>query len=291
MDIVVFEDKAAMYSESASDSFGVPWLSVNLKDHASLVNSALDRVDFNGLKSVFTISETVYATEEELAQRKSADHAWFNEKNHMVISDGPFYLNMFDAAAQYAQLKAFRDPSYPFSKGDWAYGKATPPEITKLGIPTVVPGGAASIVIEVSGTPPLGAKYLIRDPLTGQIVDIGSAEALTSSKFVVRLSPTFTGGLEPGLYELTVAAYSEQVAFVSTAKEYFDVFNVMPLESAFQDVGTALSQQITSVSQKIDSLTQTLSNVSTAVNNLMIVMATLAILVIIDIVMTLVKKR
>lgn len=282
MDIVVFKDKAAMYSNSAAESFGVPWLSVNLREHAVLVNSALDRIVFSDYQKVFTIKDKVYATSAELESRKSADHAWFNEKGHLVISDGPFYLNIFDAEAQYAQLKAFRDPTYPFAKGDWFYGKATPPTIMGLGIPTVIPGGAASIIIDMSGPTPLGVKYLIRDPATGTIVDIGEAEALTATKFIIRLLPSFTERLEPGLYELTVAAYSEQVAFVSTSKVYFDVFNILPLESAFKSIGAALSQEIASVSGKIDALTQSLSGVSTQIGNLTAVMMVIAILVVIN---------
>jgi len=286
MDKVVFEYKAAMYSQSASTSFGVPWLSVNLKGHAELVKSALEEISFKDYEKVFTIGGKVYATSEELEARKKADYDWFNEKGHLVISDGPFYLNVFDATAQYAQLKAFRDPTYPFSRGEWFYGRATPPSIVSTGIPTVVPGGAASIVVDVSGPPPLGVKYLIKDPLTGDIVAIGDAEALTSSRFVVRLTPGFTERLEPGLYELTIAAYSEQVAFVGTTKTYFDVFNVRPLESTFRDIGTALSQEIARVSDNVNSVAQHLDALATQLSSLTIIMAIVAVLVVIDIAVT-----
>jgi len=291
MDKVVFEEKAAMYSNSASKSFGVPWLSVNLRDHAMLVKSALEKISFDDYKKVFTVGGKVYVTSEELEARKQADYKWFSEKGHLVISDGPFYLNAFDAKAQYAQLKAFRDPTYPFSKGEWFYGRATPPSIVSTGIPTVVPGGAASIVIDVSGPPPLGVKYLIRDPLTGKIAAIGDAEALTSSRFVIRLTPSFTEKLEPGLYELTLAAYSEQVAFVGTTKTYFDVFNVRPLESTFRDIGTALSQEIAKVSDNVNSVAQHLDALAMQLSNLTIIMAIVAILVVVDIAITGISLR
>jgi len=287
MNKVVFEDKAAMFSESASDSFGVPWLSVNLPAHASMVNDALDRLNFSELKGIFTVGNKVYASSSEMAERISATHQWFNEHNHIVISDGPFYLNKFDAAADYAEIKAFRDPTYPFKKGDWYYGMPTSPEITKIGIPTVVPGGAASFVIEVSGPPPLGVKYLIRNPVTGKILATGDAEAITASKFIIRLTPEQTKAMEPGLYELTTAAYSETVAFVGTSKSYFDVFNVLPLESSFQEVGTAISTQLTSATQSLEA---SISSLSSSVNNLTMMMAVIAVLVIIDIAVTLMRK-
>jgi len=288
MNIVVFEDQTLMYSDSASDSFGVPWMSVNLKAHAQLVNDALDDLVYSELASTFTAGGTVYATAQDLADRVTAAHAWFAAHDHIVISDGPFYLHAFDATVPYAELRRTEDPDYPFSAGEWYYGRPTAPEITKIGIPTVVPGGLASFVIEVSGLPPLGVKYLIRNPITAEILAIGDAEAITASKFLISLSANFTDAMEPGLYELTVAAYSEQVAFVSTAKEFFDVFNVIPLEDAFKDVGEAISSQLTTAT---DSLSDSIDNVVTATNNLMIVMVVVAILVIVAIAVPIVWKR
>jgi len=88
MNIVVFEDQTLMYSDSASDSFGVPWMSVNLKAHAQLVNDALDDLVYAELASTFTAGGTVYATAQDLADRVTAAHAWFAAHDHIVISDG-----------------------------------------------------------------------------------------------------------------------------------------------------------------------------------------------------------
>ena len=54
---------------------------------------------------------------------RGAAHNWFNEHENFVISDGPFYLDEFNASGGYADLRAFRDPDYPFKKGDWYYGE------------------------------------------------------------------------------------------------------------------------------------------------------------------------
>jgi peptide/nickel transport system substrate-binding protein len=201
MDKVVFEDGTAAYSDSASDRLQVPWLSNVLSDHAALVNTAVQSLNFTDIASYFNVDGTIYATAADLTQRQAACNTWITAHDHMVISDGAYYLDSHSAVGKQAILKAFRDPTYPFSAGTWAYGRATPPEITKVGIPTVVPGGAASFVVELSGAPPMGVKYLIRDPLTGMILDIGSADAITASKFVISLSAEFTSDMDPGLYE------------------------------------------------------------------------------------------
>jgi peptide/nickel transport system substrate-binding protein len=262
MDKVVMEDQVAMYSETASDTFGVPWFSVNLEGHASWVDDALDELVWADIESYFNVLGTMYATEAELAQRIGADHAWYLEHRHMVISDGPYYLNQFDAAANFAEMKAYRDSTYPFEEGDWYFGRPTPPEIVDVGIPTVVPGGSATFIVQLEGLPTLGVTYLIRDPITAQILDTGSAESVTSTRFSVTLDTDFTEMLEPGLYELIVVAFSDQVALVAQSTRFFDVFNILPLTDAFEQ---ATAQQ-TAVFQ---SSTEELADVFEAANQVL----------------------
>lgn len=287
MDRLVFTTKSYAYSDSASDKFQVPWLSLVLSDHATAVNSAVQALSFSDLEKIFTVLGTSYATSTDLTGRKANCSAWFTAHGHMVIEDGAFYLDEFSAAGGSAVLKAFRDPTYPFTSGTWSYGRATPPEITNVGIPTVVPGGAASFVVELSGVPPMGVKYLIRDPLTGAILDIGDADALTASKFVIKLSANFTAALEPGLYELSVAGYSEEVAMVSTAKVFFDVFNVIPLEKAFRDVGTSVTTELSTVNTN---LSNSIAQLNSTLTTLMIIVGIVAVLVLIDIGLSMRKR-
>jgi peptide/nickel transport system substrate-binding protein len=288
MDIVVFTEKTLMGSGEAAQARGVPHMSVNLPAHAAIVQDAMNtKLLYSNVSSMFNVLGTIYATAGDLSDRKAASNDWINTYGHAVICDGPYYLEIFDAAANFAQLRAVRDPSYPFSAGQWYYGRPEAPEITEIAVPTVVPGGASSFVIELSGVPPLGVKYLIRDPLTAEILDIGDATAITSSKFRISLSSEFTDAMEPGLYELSVAGYSDAVAFINTAKEYFDVFNVNPLESSFQDVGTAISSQLTTTT---NTLNDAVASVASATNNLMIVMIVVAVLIVVNIVLVLIKK-
>ena len=290
MDQVVFEDGTYAYSDSASDRLQVPWLSLVLEEHASDVNTAVQGLDYANLESVFNVLGTVYATEADLTSRKSAAASWMNDHEHMYVSDGAFYMDTFSAEGGTTTLKAFRDESYPFSSGTWAYGVATAPEIVRVGIPTVVPGGPANFVIELSGLPPMGVKYLIRDPLTAEIKDIGTAEAISASKFVVKLSSEFTDNLDPGLYELSVAGYSDVVAQVSVAKEFFDVFNVNPLEESFRDVGTSVSTEISTVNTNLsENITTAVNSLSSTLTTLMYLIGAVAVLVVVNIIISLRK--
>jgi peptide/nickel transport system substrate-binding protein len=55
--------------------------------------------------------------------RYEAAQEWFDEKDHLVISNGPFYLEQFESTANFAELDAFRDPTYPFKPGDLYAGR------------------------------------------------------------------------------------------------------------------------------------------------------------------------
>jgi peptide/nickel transport system substrate-binding protein len=287
MDQVVFVDGEYAYSQSASDRLNVPWLSLVLSEHAMDVNAAVQALDFSELEHIFNVTGTIYYSESDLNARKTLCNAWFNLHDNMVINDGPFYLDSFSAAGDSAVLKAFRDPSYPIEQGTWDYGRPTPPEITRVGIPTVVPGGASSFVIELSGVPEMGVLYLIKDPLTGVILDTGTAEPITASKFQISLSSDFTSDLMPGLYELSIAGFSEEVALLSTAREFFDVFNVNPLEEAFQDVGSSVSTEISTVN---DNLSASISQLASSVQTLMILIGVVAVLVVASIFVSIRKK-
>jgi peptide/nickel transport system substrate-binding protein len=288
MDQIVYEDQTYAYSQSASDRLGVPWLSLVLSDHADALNTAVGNLTLTtALQNLLTAQGTTYANATDLSERVAASTSWFTEHDHLVVSDGAYYLDTFSAAGGSAVLKATTDESYPFMEGTWAYGRANAPEITDIGIPTIVPGGVASFVVELSGVPPMGVKYLIKNPLTGELLDIGDAEAITSSKFQISLSQEFTEAMEPGLYELSVGGYSEEVAMVSTAKVFFDVFNVNPLEDAFQDVGTSVSSDLSTVNTN---LSEAIARLSSTLTTLMALIGVVAVLVVANIAMGLRKQ-
>ncbi len=45
--------------------------------------------------------------------------AWIDARKNAYISNGPFYINNVDLAANFIELRANRDPSYPFEAGYW----------------------------------------------------------------------------------------------------------------------------------------------------------------------------
>jgi len=295
MDKLVFEEKKFAYSDSASEKYNVPWLSLVLKDHAEAVKEELEKFKAEGYfpANYFTVNGKTYATKEEAMARYDAAIHWIETHGHAVISDGPFYLYRFDPAAQYAELRAFRDPTYPFKPGDWYYGMPTPVEIVSVGIPTVVPGGEAKFVVELRGSMPLGVKYLIRDPTTGKILISGVAKEVTPTRFVISLSSDFTSSLMPGLYELLIVGYSSEVALVSAERQFFDVLNIKPLESAFEKAVAGVREKVDAVSGQLGALSGQLAtlntNLQTATKAIQDTVASLKTLVMVAIILSVIN--
>ncbi|MEM2793715.1 MAG: ABC transporter substrate-binding protein, partial [Candidatus Methanomethylicia archaeon] len=266
MDKVVFEKKQAAYSETAANKFKVPWLSLVLKDHAMMVTNTINEMKTTEFfpENVFTVLGKSYAVRDDAKARYDAASQWFSSYGNIVISNGPFYLYKFDPAAQYVELRAFRDPTYPFSAGKWYFGKPEQIEIVSIGIPTVVPGGESTFVIELKGPSPLGLKYLIKDPITGEIIRIGDGEKITPTRFAIILPAEFTAKLKAGLYELTIAGYSGVVSFVSAEKHFFDVLNIKPIEMGFEKVGKGIEDKISGLSGQIGVLSGQLTTLATS---------------------------
>jgi len=140
----------------------------------------------------------------------------------MVIGNGAFMLTSFDAAAQFAQLDAFRDPTYPFKPGDFYYGWPEEVDIVDVSVEPVTTGEAAVFTVELLGPGTLSSKYLVQDPETGEVLRVGDAVEVTPGTFEIRLPREFTYLLEPGSYDLVVAGISDETAFVSDRREIFE---------------------------------------------------------------------
>ncbi len=247
MNKLVFERKTYAFSDTAATKLGVPWLSVVLKDHAAAVADVLKEMKSASFfqESWFTINGKVYETIEDAMARYDAALNWYNTYGLMWIGNGPFMLTKFDPAAQYAELTAYRDESYPYKPGDNYWGLPEVVEIVGIGKSTIVPGGESTLVVDVKGPGTLHVKYLVRDPLTGKVIRIGEGDRVTPTRFAIKLDPDFTAKLRPGgLYEFTIAAYSDEVAFVTAVKEFVDVLNIEPLKRGVEESVKIVSEDV-----------------------------------------------
>jgi peptide/nickel transport system substrate-binding protein len=226
MDDLVFEQKRAAYSDTAASRMNVPWLSLVMTRDARLVDRTLRELGARGAvpEGVFQVGDRTLVTPEEASARYEAAQDWFDEHGHLVISNGPFWLDRYDPAAQFAQLQANRDPGYPFRPGDFALGE--PPRLA-IAQPDVEPiglGQDASVPVTVEGPGTLALRYLLVDPATGTIVTSGeAAPGAEPGTFTVELGGDITGTLFPGLYQLDLAASSDAVALITERRVDLEV--------------------------------------------------------------------
>ncbi len=224
MDYLAFVKKTYALDEVRARRDQLPHINLVLPDHTADVVAALNEIDFNMYKSYITLPDGTVLIPEELgtpedvwAARLAAVQEWVNNYGIVWISHGAFKLVRFDKDAQELELEAFRAPDYPFGPTDWVFGEPTPTTITGVVVPLVEPGAPASIVVTTSGIPPIHVKYVLRDPLTGQIITTGEATP-TPTGHVIELPPEVTDTFEEyAAYELTVIAYSEEIALPAEA--------------------------------------------------------------------------
>ncbi len=214
MDQVVFQDRRAAYSSTAAQRFSVPWINLVLDNDSRLVRRALLSMQDDGIlpTGAFEVGGKSYASAQDAQSRYAAALAWIAQYGMAVISNGPFQLVRYDPPAQFAEVEAFRDPSYPFKPGDWHRGK--PPSVTLRSVETasVGIGSSAAFDFQVIGPGEKGALYVLRNPATGEVASSGEATAVAGDDYSVALPAQLTGGLAPGLYHLFIVGFSDQVS-------------------------------------------------------------------------------
>ena len=91
---------------------------------ATLVNRTLKQMELQKTvpAGVFDIGGKSLVSADDAVARYQAAEQWFDTYGHLVISNGPFFLAKYDAAAQFAEMDAFRDPTYPFTASDFDLG-------------------------------------------------------------------------------------------------------------------------------------------------------------------------
>jgi peptide/nickel transport system substrate-binding protein len=225
MDDLVFGQRRAAYSDTAASRYGVPWLSLVLERDAGLVDRTLRDLERDEVvpEGVFQFGDRSLVTPEEAVARYEAAQEWFDEKEHLVISNGPFFLEQFDPPAQFAELVAFRDPGYPFKPGDLYRGEPPDLSIDEISSDAVVPGEDAVITAAVTGPGSVGLRYLLLDPAVGEVVVSGRAEPSADGQFTVTIPAQITGSLFPGFYQLYLAAESDSLARIAERRVDLEV--------------------------------------------------------------------
>ncbi|MGY5143870.1 MAG: ABC transporter substrate-binding protein [Candidatus Nitrosopumilus sp. bin_32a] len=139
-------DGKASFSRSGATSKNVNWLSLIIPNDANTIKEYLKK-----------FKETNYIPQSLMENDKSSEYYqsrydssinWIQNKQHAVISNGPFYLESYSPESRTIKVTAFGDDSYPFKKGEWSkFEKAKIPSIEKIEIKKKIQKGAGMEVI------------------------------------------------------------------------------------------------------------------------------------------------
>lgn len=202
------------FSSSGAVQKGVDWLSLVNPVHAQMISDELQRMKDE--RYIPTALQGL-VTSDEANKRYDASIKWISEHHHAVISNGPFYLDTFNAAGQTATLKAFRDDSYPFPPDYWSAKFGVPQIASVKSIDTTGPATigkpkAVKIVVNVADQPSRDAQVLYF--LSGDKGVSASGNATASANnpgvFVATMNSSVTGQLAPGAYQFKVFAIGNQ---------------------------------------------------------------------------------
>ncbi|MDP9356550.1 MAG: ABC transporter substrate-binding protein [Chloroflexota bacterium] len=217
MDDLVYNQRLAAYTDTAAARFSVPWLNLVTRSDAALVVRTLRSFADQGFvpAGVFEIGGRTLATPDGAKARYRACLDWFEKTNLLVISNGPFFLNVYDPPAQFAELLAFRAEGYPFKPGDWRLGaperlaiQPPAPVQTALGQPIDVP-------VTVTGPGALMVRYVLVDPAAGAVATSGEATPGAGGSFTVTIDAATVATLFPSVYQLYLLASSDAISQVA----------------------------------------------------------------------------
>ena len=247
LDKLVFEDRRAAYSDTAAQRFSVPWINLVMPNDVRLLRRSLIelRSDNQYPESIFQ-SSGVSVSEEEASQRYQAVLDWIEEYDLAIISNGPFQLVRYDPPSQFAELLAFRDPSYPFKPGDWYRGAPPAIRFNTIDAPGISIGSAASVEVTLEGPGVIDLRYLLLDPASGDVVTLGDAQRTSGNQYSLEIPGGITGQLSDGLYQLFLVASSDLVSSLAERRVDLEAFSgEIPTQATVVSTPTAAAPTAT----------------------------------------------
>ncbi len=136
MEQAVIDGKIS-YSRSGATSKNVNWASLIIPKDANLIQEYLEK-----LKEQKHIPYSLQEFEESFEyfdSRYNASIKWIEDKNHAVISNGPFFLESYSPESRTITVNSFDDKTYPFALGHWSeFGNTEFPKISNVITPDII---------------------------------------------------------------------------------------------------------------------------------------------------------
>jgi peptide/nickel transport system substrate-binding protein len=216
MDIMVFEENIAAYTDTAAARLQVDWLDLVEPKQCRRLISIFERLRDQGKypAEVFNLFGKSYESLANSLKRYNALITWFTNHGHLVVSNGAFYLEAIGSVTeQYAELRAFRDKSYPFTPKDFYVGI---PKKIEIYTPTAIQASKDEIIrfdIEVRGVAESYLKISLVDPHTQEIL-YTELMKVHEGKKTVEIPMEVAAKLKPDIYHIYITAFSNFTSLV-----------------------------------------------------------------------------
>ncbi len=204
MEKAVTDGKLA-FSRSDAVSKNIGWMSLVVPNDANVIKANLE--DFENEKSVPS-ALTFVNDSNYFDARYNASASWIAQHNHAVISNGPYYLDMYSPDARKMIIKAFVDQTYPFKVGYWnKFEQVSMPKIQSVNVPTAVSIGSG-LDIQVLVTPNSTVYYYFTNS-QGKIIANGKQTSGNGS-VKITLSPHDASNLDLGANDFQMFVVSDE---------------------------------------------------------------------------------
>ena len=211
------------FSEEAE---GVAQLDLLVKDHVADLKKVLE-----ALKNKKAVPAAIANDVSDPTTGYDAILNWIDSKGHAVISNGPFYLENYDPDKIFLELRAFRDPTYPFDLDYWKQRLILAKlELAGIEVPTrIFTGDDLKVAVKANmveqypetGTKPADKGFVfveVKDE-KGQTVFSGEAKLAKAGSFEVVIPGSETAKWEAGKYEVYVKGGLEEGVVSFTDKK------------------------------------------------------------------------
>ena len=200
-------DGKVSFSRSGATSKNVNWLSLIVPNDAQIIKEYLK--EFKENKFIPNSLKQSQIQHQYFEDRFDSSINWIEEKNHAVISNGPFYLETYSPESRTIQVKAFEDDSYPFEAGTWSkFENVQFPNIKKVSMEKIVQQGESNqINIETEGVTSL--LYFILD--NEGSIQISDELEISENQAVIRLASNNAEKLKIGTNQIKIFGVSDSV--------------------------------------------------------------------------------
>ncbi len=206
MENAVMDGKLS-FSRSGAANKNVNWLSLIVPNDANILKEYLQ--EFKETKHVPEALKENHPNAEYYQNRYESSIKWIEDRQHAVISNGPFYLESYSPESRTIKVIAFDDDTYPFQKGEWSeFEEIESPLIEKIDIKRLIQkGDEFTISIETKNADSI--LYFLTNS-NGESI-ISETEKIQNDHSVIKITEKDSKNLGIGANNIKIIATSESV--------------------------------------------------------------------------------